>query len=127
MLHVRLLPIAHSPMPVRSLLRRCLPAVYAAAAVAHAQSEPAATQLDPVTVTATKRAGRAFDVPASVDVIDGSIIREGQPAINISEPLVRVPGVFAANRNNYAQDVQVSSRGFGARATFGVRGVRLYQ
>ena len=51
----------------------------------------------------------------------------GQPAINLSESLVRVPGVFAANRQNYAQDLQISSRGFGARATFGVRGVRLYQ
>lgn len=30
------------------------------------------------------------------------------------------------NRNNYAQDQQVSSRGFGARAGFGVRGLRLY-
>ena len=40
---------------------------------------------------------------------------------------MRVPGVFAANRQNYAQDLQISSRGFGARAAFGVRGVRLYQ
>jgi iron complex outermembrane receptor protein len=99
----------------------------AAASAAHAQTDPAPTPLDPVVVTATKRAERAFDVPASVDVVDGATIRDGQPAINISEPLVRVPGVFAANRNNYAQDVQISSRGFGARATFGVRGVRLYQ
>jgi iron complex outermembrane recepter protein len=30
------------------------------------------------------------------------------------------------NRSNYAQDLQISSRGFGARAGFGVRGVRLY-
>jgi iron complex outermembrane receptor protein len=66
-------------------------------------------------------------VPASIDVIDGATIRDGQPAINLSEPLVRVPGVFAANRNNYAQDLQISSRGYGSRATFGVRGVRLYQ
>jgi hypothetical protein len=35
--------------------------------------------------------------------------------------------MFAANRQNYAQDLQISSRGFGARAQFGVRGVRLYQ
>jgi iron complex outermembrane receptor protein len=83
--------------------------------------------LDPVTVTATRRAERSFDVPASVDVIDGAVIRDGQPAINLSEPLVRVPGVFAANRGNYAQDLQISSRGYGSRATFGVRGVRLYQ
>jgi iron complex outermembrane receptor protein len=82
---------------------------------------------DPIVVTATRDAQRAFDVPASVDVIDGTIIRSGQPAINLSESLVRVPGVFAANRQNYAQDLQISSRGFGARAQFGVRGVRLYQ
>ena len=83
--------------------------------------------LDPVVVTATRRAERSFDVPASVDSIDGATIRDGQPAINLSESLVRVPGIFAANRSNYAQDIQISSRGFGARATFGVRGVRLYQ
>ena len=47
--------------------------------------------------------------------------------INLSETLVRVPGIVAQNRQNYAQDLQISSRGFGARATFGVRGIRLYQ
>src|SRR5580765_8556151 len=85
------------------------------------------TWYDPIVVTATRDAQRAFDVPASVDVIDGALIRSGQPAINLSESLVRVPGVFAANRQNYAQDLQISSRGFGARAQFGARGVRLYQ
>ena len=84
-------------------------------------------RLDSVTVTATRYEARVFDVPASIDVIDGSTIRDGNPAINLSETLVRVPGVFAANRQNYAQDLQISSRGFGARAAFGVRGVRLYQ
>ena len=93
----------------------------------HAQSEIATATLDPVTVTATRRAERSFDVPAAIDSIDGATIRDGQPAINLSESLARVPGVFAANRNNYAQDLQISSRGFGGRATFGVRGVRLYQ
>ena len=109
---------------------RTLPLVLAAtlaAGTAHAQSDPAPATLDPVVVSATRREERSFDVPASVDVIDGAVIRDGQPAINLSEPLVRVPGVFAANRNNYAQDIQISSRGYGSRATFGVRGVRLYQ
>ena len=95
---------------------------------AFAQPAPAAqVTLDPVVVTATRRAERSFDVPASVDSIDGATIRHGQPQINLSETLVRVPGVFAANRGNYAQDLQISSRGYGARAAFGVRGVRLYQ
>ena len=92
-------------------------------------AQPAAppTPLEPITVTATRHEERAFDVPASVDIITGDVIRDGQPAVNISETLPRVPGVFAANRQNYAQDLQISSRGFGARAAFGVRGVRLYQ
>jgi iron complex outermembrane receptor protein len=92
-----------------------------------AQTDVAPVALDPIVVTATRRAERAFDVPASVDIIDGSVIRDGQPAVNLSESLARIPGVFAANRQNYAQDLQISSRGFGARAAFGVRGVRLYQ
>lgn len=83
--------------------------------------------IDPITVTATRRAERAFDVPASVDTIDAATLHDGQPQVNLSETLSRIPGVFAANRQNYAQDLQVSSRGFGARAAFGVRGVRLYQ
>ena len=99
------------------------------AASLHAQTPTAATDvtLDPIAVTATRGAERLFDVPASANVIDGATIRDGQPAISLSESLVRVPGVFAANRNNYAQDLQLSSRGYGARAAFGVRGVRLYQ
>ncbi|HEY3177666.1 MAG TPA: TonB-dependent receptor [Casimicrobiaceae bacterium] len=92
-----------------------------------AQSQDSIPSLDPIVVTATRHEERAFDVPASVDIIPGSVIRDGQPAINLSETLPRVPGVFAANRQNYAQDLQISSRGFGARAAFGVRGVRLYQ
>jgi iron complex outermembrane receptor protein len=44
----------------------------------------------------------------------------------LSESLWRVPGLTVANRNNYAQDLQISSRGYGARASFGVRGLRLY-
>jgi iron complex outermembrane receptor protein len=95
---------------------------------AFAQSAPGdVVVIDPVTVTATRRAERAFDVPASVVTIDGATIHNGEPQVNLSETLVRIPGVFAANRQNYAQDLQISSRGFGARAAFGVRGVRLYQ
>jgi hypothetical protein len=45
--------------------------------------------------------------------------------VNASEALVAVPGLVIQNRQNYAQDLQISSRGFGARSQFGVRGVRL--
>ena len=104
-----------------------LPLLAGVSTTAFAQADPAPAALDAIVVTATRSAARAFDVPASVDIIEGSVIRDGQPMINLSETLPRVPGMFAANRQNYAQDLQISSRGFGARATFGVRGVRLYQ
>lgn len=83
--------------------------------------------LDPIVVTATRRPERSFDVPTSVSIINSSTLHTGEPMVNLSETLVRVPGIVANNRQNYAQDLQISSRGFGARAPFGVRGVQLYQ
>lgn len=69
---------------------------------------------------------RAFDTPYAVSVVDADDLRAAGPMVNLSEALVRVPGLTVNLRNNYAQDLQVSSRGFGSRATFGVRGLRLY-
>jgi iron complex outermembrane receptor protein len=109
------------------LTLRCSALCLLAGVAACAAAQEAVETLGPVVVTATRSAARAFDLPASVDVIDASTLHDGQPQVNLSETLGRVPGVFAANRQNYAQDLQVSSRGFGARAPFGVRGVRLYQ
>jgi len=108
--------------------RRCVTAAALATLVAGASAAADdVVELDPVVVTATRQAQRSFDLPASIDTIGRTAIEQGQPMINLSETLVRVPGVLAQNRQNYAQDLQISSRGFGARATFGVRGVRLYQ
>ena len=87
--------------------------------------EPPA-RLDPVVVTATRTDAAAFDVPASIDRIGGDGIRDARLQVNISESLGSVPGLFTRDRQNYAQDVQISVRGFGARSTFGIRGVRLY-
>ena len=93
--------------------------------VASAQAETAA-QLDSVVVTATRIAEDSRDLPISVDRIDAQTIRNGQLQVNLSESLLTVPGVSAQSRQNYAQDLQLSVRGFGARSSFGVRGVRLY-
>ena len=84
------------------------------------------TQLAPVVVTATRIDAPPFDVPASIDLIGGDGIRLNRAQVNISESLGPVPGLLARDRQNYAQDVQISVRGFGARASFGIRGVRLY-
>jgi iron complex outermembrane receptor protein len=83
-------------------------------------------ELDSVVVTATRIAEESRDLPVSVDRIDAQTIRNGQLQVNLSESLMTVPGVSAQSRQNYAQDLQFSVRGFGARSSFGVRGVRLY-
>ena len=89
------------------------------AAAAFAQED------DAVVITATRAPRPSLDIPASVDRLYADEIREGRAQVNLSESLGRVPGIVVQNRQNYAQDLQISSRGFGARATFGVRGIRL--
>ena len=81
---------------------------------------------DAIVVSATRVKASAFDVPASIDLVDGDKLREGRLQVNLSESLGGVPGIMVQNRQNYAQDLQISVRGFGARSAFGVRGVRVY-
>ncbi|MCB1916855.1 MAG: TonB-dependent receptor [Rhodocyclaceae bacterium] len=94
------------------------------AAPACAQQDAALT-LKPVTVTGSRAEASSFEQPFSIDVVGGDAIRQGQLGVNASESLVAVPGLVIQNRQNYAQDLQISSRGFGARSAFGVRGVKL--
>jgi iron complex outermembrane recepter protein len=82
--------------------------------------------LAPIVVTATRKPESSADLPASIDSVDAQTIRNGQLQVNLSESLMTIPGVSAESRQNYAQDLQISVRGFGARSSFGVRGVRLY-
>jgi len=62
----------------------------------------------------------------SIDVVKKEDIQDGQLGLTLSESLIRVPGITAQNRTQMAQDPQISTRGFGARSSFGVRGLRLY-
>ncbi|UVW29337.1 TonB-dependent receptor [Massilia sp. H6] len=109
------LPRPHVPFVAGLLVSFACPAF--------AQS-PAAPQ-SVVVVTGSRTEQESFDLPAAVSVVDAQRIGAGQPRVNLSESLVTVPGIVVQNRQNYAQDLQVSSRGFGARSSFGVRGVRL--
>ncbi|EJS2346970.1 TonB-dependent receptor, partial [Salmonella enterica] len=77
-------------------------------------------------VTATPQTVSELDTPAAVSVIEGEDMRLATPRVNLSETLTSVPGLQVQNRQNYAQDLQISIRGFGSRSAFGVRGIRLY-
>ena len=92
-------------------------------------SSPAQAQtsnaLDPVVVTGSRSEQRSFDAPAAISAVNRDVIERAGPQVNLSESLNRVPGLTILNRQNYAQDLQLSIRGFGSRASFGLRGIRL--
>jgi iron complex outermembrane recepter protein len=81
--------------------------------------------LDPVVVEAT-RLDKAIDrVPGAIGVVGKDDVQLGRQQLGLDESLVAVPGLFLQNRYNFAQDLRISIRGFGARAGFGIRGVRI--
>jgi len=90
-----------------------------------ARAQSVADALEPVVVTGTRIEARAFDLPMSIDALSRQSIQQGKARINLSEDLNRVPGVFVQNRENFAQELQVTIRGFGARSQFGTRGIKL--
>ena len=85
-----------------------------------------AARLEQVIVTGSVTERRLADTPYAIDAVGVDTLRAAGAMVNLSEALARVPGLTINNRNNYAQDLQISSRGFGARSGFGVRGLRLY-
>ena len=108
---------------------RVVVGVVLACAVAQEAGAAAASDsnLDVVTVTATRVAMSSYDIPAAISTVSGSQLRNDALGVNLADDIATVPGLLARNRNNYAQDQQVSIRGFGANSTFGIRGVRVYQ
>src|SRR5690349_10355374 len=90
-----------------------------------AQAADVSLELSRTVETPSRVPQDPYDVPASIDKVSAFDIQDGHLKVNLNESLDRVPGLVVHNRQNYAQDLQISSRGFGARASFGVRGVRL--
>jgi iron complex outermembrane receptor protein len=109
--------------PIAASLASVFLGLGAACLPAWADAEP---ELSTIVVTATRIAESSFDLPVSIDRVDRRTIQSGQLQVNLSESLITVPGVSVESRQNYAQDLQLSIRGFGARSSFGVRGLRLY-
>lgn len=108
-----------------ALLRR-LPLVALCIAAGAVSAQPQTVALEPVVISGSGVERRAFETPYAVSVVDAAELRAGGLMVNLSESLARVPGLTLNLRHNYAQELQISSRGFGARSAFGVRGIRLY-
>ncbi|MDH4583196.1 TonB-dependent receptor [Pseudomonas sp. BN415] len=86
-------------------------------------ADPQPPEAPALVISGSRYRAPAFDLPFSVDRVDP--VQRAQPGINLSEQLTGVPGLAIQNRQNYAQEPQLSSRGFGARSAFGVRGIKL--
>ncbi|EOZ5142233.1 TonB-dependent receptor PqqU [Klebsiella pneumoniae] len=108
-------------MKILSVRHAALPALLLPL-IAAAQAADEQTML----VTAAPTTVSELDTPAAVSVVNGDEMRQAAPRVNLSESLGAVPGLQVQNRQNYAQDLQLSIRGFGSRSTYGVRGLRIY-
>ncbi len=103
------------------------PALLALATLAAlpAAAQQTVSTLDAVQVQAARvRAVDDFDLPAALSTLQAGDSGNRAQA-QLAEALAGVPGLLARDRQNAAQDTQLSIRGFGARSGFGVRGVRL--
>ncbi|RVT49279.1 TonB-dependent receptor [Rubrivivax albus] len=108
------------------ICRQPSPARLAALALALPAAVGNALAQQQVVITGSTVERAVEEAPYAITVVDRDTLRTAGPMVNASEALQRVPGLVANNRGNYAQDLQISARGFGARASFGVRGLRLY-
>lgn len=88
-------------------------------------AQAAGGRLEEIVVTATRVDKERLRAPMAISVVGAEDIRDTQQ-LGLDEALNQVPGVFFQNRHNFAQDLRVSIRGFGARAAFGIRGVKIF-
>jgi iron complex outermembrane receptor protein len=90
----------------------------------HAQ-DTTVVPLPQIEVTVTRMAEPLARVPAAVSIVQRIDIQRAQPGIGMEESLAFVPGLIVNNRYNFALGPRISIRGYGARAAFGVRGIRV--
>src|SRR5512145_2200161 len=101
---------------LKCLIGACIAALAPAGAGAQQSRKPQPSET--MVVTATRIEKSVYDIPAAIDAVSGDDLRAHRANVDLSEGVGRIPGIVVQNRYNYAQDVQVSSRGFGARAAF---------
>ncbi|WP_104488007.1 TonB-dependent receptor [Acinetobacter indicus] len=91
----------------------------------HAYAETKEYQLPVITVQAVHTNSELLSTSASIQKVQAATV-QNNANVSLSEVLQGVTGLQINNRENYAQDLQISMRGFGARSIFGVRGIRMY-
>jgi iron complex outermembrane receptor protein len=82
--------------------------------------------LEEVVVTATRIPTELTSLPFAVGSVGEDQVQRARQQLGLDESLVAIPGLFFQNRYNFAQDLRIAIRGFGARANFGIRGIRIF-
>lgn len=96
---------------------------FAGAPAGMAQTE--AENLGEITVTSPRVEKPINEVPYAIDLVDKDDIQLGTQQLGLDESLTKIPGIFMLNRYNFSQDLRIAIRGFGARANFGIRGIKI--
>jgi iron complex outermembrane recepter protein len=115
----------------RHVRSRALLAAAAALTIAHtgaaAQTMPdtARFRLDSLAVPVTRGAVAPARAPLALSVVGRSGIQDARPTLTLQEALSSVPGLLVSDRQNFSLGPRIIMRGMGARAAFGVRGVRV--
>lgn len=81
--------------------------------------------LDTIVITSSRIQSDLDRLPAAVSVITTTASDATRQQTSLQEYLLQSPGVFTQNATNFAQDLRISIRGFGARSSFGIRGIKL--
>jgi len=83
------------------------------------------TEIEEMVIESTRLSRTMSTTPMSISVVSQEEIQLGRQQLALDEALASVPGLFMQNRYNFAQDLRVSIRGFGARSAFGIRGIKI--
>lgn len=89
-----------------------------------AQTDSIPLQLETVEVRALKIKKPWLQAATSIYQLVPNF-KDQIPQNSLQELITDIPGVFSLNANNQVQDLRISIRGFGSRAAFGVRGVKV--
>jgi len=79
-----------------------------------------------IVVTATRIPTDVAALPFAAASVSGEQVQRARQQLGLDEALAGLPGLFFQNRYNFAQDLRIAIRGFGARANFGIRGIRIF-
>ncbi|MGH7449440.1 MAG: TonB-dependent receptor plug domain-containing protein, partial [Longimicrobiales bacterium] len=94
-------------------------------AAAQAPVDTSLFRLDTLQIPVTRTTAGAARAPLSLSLVGRERIQAARSTIGLDEALASVPGLIVDNRQNFSLGSRVIIRGLGARAAFGVRGVRV--